>query len=62
VIFDTAAKSNGTSQNDQLYQGPDLANRLPGVLICFREEEIAFTADLEAMFHPVKILPGMPTP
>ena len=26
-------------------------------LICFREEEIAFTADLEAMFHQVKVLP-----
>ena len=51
VVFDAAAKSDGTSLNDQLYQGPDLANSLTGALIRFREEEIAFTADLEAMFH-----------
>ena len=57
VVFDAATKSDGTSLNDQLYQGPDLANSLTGALICFREEEIAFTADLEAMFHQVKVLP-----
>ena len=43
--------------NDQLFQGPDLANSLTDVLIRFREEEISFTADLEAMFHQVKVLP-----
>ena len=57
VVFDAAAKFDGTSLNDQLYQGPDLANNLTGVLIRFREEEIAFTADLEAMFHQVKVPP-----
>ena len=57
VVFDAAARFNGVSLNDQLYQGPDLANSLIGVLIRFREEEIAFTADLEAMFHQVKVLP-----
>ena len=57
VVFDAAAKSDGTSLNDQLYKGPNLANNLAGALIRFREEEIAFTADLEAMFHQVKVLP-----
>ena len=57
MVFDAAARFNGVSLNDQLYQGPDLANSLIGVLIRFREEEIAFTADLEAMFHQVKVLP-----
>lgn len=57
VVFDAATRFNGVSLNDQLYQGPDLANSLIGVLIRFREEEIAFTADLEAMFHQVKVLP-----
>ena len=56
-MFDAAAGFNGVSLNDQLYQGPDLANSLIGVLIRFREEEIAFTAELEAMFHQVKVLP-----
>ena len=57
VVYDAAAKFDGTSLNDQLYQGPDLANSLTRVLIRFREEEIAITADLEAMFHQVKVLP-----
>ena len=57
MVFDAAAKSDGTSLSDQLYQGPDLANSLTGALIRFREGEIAFTADLEAMFHQVTVLP-----
>ena len=57
VVFDVAARFNGVSLIDQVYQGPDLANGLIGVLIRFREEEIAFTAGLEAMFHQVKVLP-----
>ena len=57
VVFDAAARFNGVSLNDQLYQGPDIANSLIGVLIHFREEEIALTADLEAMFHQVKVFP-----
>ena len=57
VVFDAAAKFNGTSLNDQLYQGPDLANSLTGVLIRFRQDKVAFIADLEAMFHQVKVLP-----
>ena len=57
VVFDAAARFNDVSLNDQLYQGPDLANSLIGVLIRFCEEEIAFTADFEATFHQVKVLP-----
>ena len=57
VVFDAATRFNGVSLNDQFYQGPDLAKSLIGVLIRFREEEIAFTAYLEAMFYQVKVLP-----
>ncbi len=57
VVFDAAEKFNEQLFNEQLFQGPDLANSLTGVLIRFREEKVAFTVHLEAMFHQVKVLP-----
>ena len=53
VIFDCAAKHQGTSLTDQLLQGPDLTNNLVGVLTRFRQEPIALMADMESMFHQV---------
>jgi len=53
VVFDCSAKFCGTSLNDQLLQGPELTNSLVGVLTCFREEPVAFMADVEAMFYQV---------
>ena len=57
VVFDGAARFDGISLNDRSYHGPDLTNNLVGVLTRFREDETAFTADIEAMFHEVKVLP-----
>lgn len=56
VVFDAAAKFGGTSLNDQLLQGPSLINDLTGVLIRFRQERIAFTADIESMFYQTKVI------
>ena len=55
VVFDCAAKSHGTSLNDELLQGPDHTNNLVGVLLRFRQEPIAVVGDVEAMFHQVKV-------
>ena len=55
VVFDCSAKFSGTSLNDQLLQGPDLTNSLVGVLIRFRQEPVAFMADIEAMFYQVQV-------
>ena len=55
VVFDCAAKCQGVSLNDLLLQGPNLTNNLVGVLLRFREENIAIMADIEAMFHQVRV-------
>lgn len=51
VVFDSSAKYSGTSLNDVLLTGPDLNNALIGVLIRFRKEQVAVTADIQQMFH-----------
>ena len=58
VVFDCSARLGGTSFNDKLLQGPDLTNRLVGVLTRFREEPIAFMGDIDAMFHQVRVPEG----
>jgi len=55
VVFDCSCQYLGSSLNKALLQGPDLTNSLVGVLIRFRQEPIAVMADVEAMFHQVRV-------
>ena len=55
VVFDAAAQYRGTSLNKNLMQGPDYTNSLLGVLMRFRSDNIALVADIEGMFHQVKV-------
>ena len=48
-----AAKYQGMSLNDKVMQGPDLTNKLVGVLQRFRQEPVALMADIEGMYHQV---------
>ena len=57
IVFDCAAKYSGVSLNSECLQGPDLCNKLLHVLLRFRQFKLAITADIEAMYHQVKIPP-----
>jgi len=51
IVFDAAR----TSQNKNLLQGPDMTNSLVGALLHFREGRVGLAADVEEMFHQVRV-------
>ncbi|KAJ8381227.1 hypothetical protein SKAU_G00020050 [Synaphobranchus kaupii] len=51
VVFDSSAECEGVSLNNVLLSGPDLNNTLLGVLLRFRKEPVAVTADVQQMFY-----------
>ncbi|RUA07048.1 MAG: hypothetical protein DSY43_00675 [Gammaproteobacteria bacterium] len=55
VVFDCSARFGEVSLNNELLQGPDLTSSLVGVLTRFRKEPVAFQADIESMFHQVRV-------
>ena len=55
VVFDCTARYMGVSLNDKLLQGTDLLSCSSGVLTRFRLNPIALVANIEAMFHQVKV-------
>jgi hypothetical protein len=57
LVFDSSAKYKEVSLNSELLQGPDITNRLKGVLLKFRRSPIGFCADIEGMFHNFLLTP-----
>ncbi|KAL7826198.1 hypothetical protein SRHO_G00339360 [Serrasalmus rhombeus] len=55
VVFDCTSSFQNTSLNKELLQGPDLTNNLLGVLMRFRQGHIALMADIQAVFHQVRV-------
>ena len=56
-VCNAASKFRGISLSDNLSTVPDLLQNLIGIIYRFREQKIAITADIEAMFLQVKVPP-----
>ena len=56
-MCNAASKFPGVSLNNNLLTGPDLLQNLIGITFRFREQNIAITADIEAMFRQLKVPP-----
>ena len=55
VVFDCSAEYKGEALNKHLLQGPDLTNKLVGVLVRFRRDPVAVMVDIESMFLQVHL-------
>ena len=58
VVFDAAAPFKEKCLNDTILSGQALQPVLPAVLIQFREREVAWAADVEAMFSRFRLRPA----
>ena len=54
-VCNAAAKYKGVALNDKLLSGPDLLQSLVELIFCFREHQIAFSADIEAIFLQIAV-------
>ena len=57
VAFDSSAEYDHVSLNKELLTGPDLKNRLTGVLTRFRRETVGVMCDIEQMYHSFHVSP-----
>jgi Pao retrotransposon peptidase/Family of unknown function (DUF5641)/Protein of unknown function (DUF1759) len=55
VVFDCSARYFGQSLSDHLLSGPDMLNKLAGILCRFRQDHIAIVCDIEGMFNRFKV-------
>ena len=55
IVFNSSARYMGHMLNDYWAKGQHLINDLLGVLIRFRENDIAMIGDIKKMYHTVKI-------
>ena len=55
VVFDCASRFHNVSLNDRCLQGPDLNTKLLHIMFRFRQHHYAIMADIESMYHQVKI-------
>ena len=53
IVFNSSANYKGHILNDYWAKGPDMMNSLLGVLLRFRENEVALVGDIRKMYHSV---------
>ena len=54
AVFDVSVDYKGRCLNRELLSGPDLRKQIVGVLLRFREEQIAVMEDTEAGYFPLE--------
>ena len=57
IVFNSSSIFQGHQLNDYWLKGPDLLNNLFGVVLRFREKEVALVGDISKMYHRVLISP-----
>ena len=55
IVFNSSACYMGHALNDYWAKGPDFINNLYGVLLRFRENRVAVTADISKMYNSIQI-------
>ena len=55
IVFNSSSVFQGSRLNDYWKKGPDLLNNLYGVVLHFREKEVAISGDISKMYHRVLI-------
>ena len=55
IVFNSSSTYQGHRLNDYWQKGHDLLNGLFGVILRFRENKVAITADISKMYHRVLI-------
>ena len=55
IVFNSSSVYQGHALNDFWLKGPDLLNSLFGVILRFREREVAVMGDISKMYHRVPI-------
>ena len=55
IVFNSSSAYQGHRLNDYWMKGPDLLNNLFGVVLRFREREVALVGDISRMYHRILI-------
>ena len=55
IVFDAAAKSEGSSLSDVVHSGPKLQQNLLDVLLRFRKNQVAITCDIAEMYLQIEV-------